>query len=154
MIKRIVAILVVFIVFIGSTTFVESVTNYDKLMVNTLVTMRTNVVKKNPNFLMVINGGYNLYLPKARTKNDVFKVIDGVIIEDAFTHNDKHTMQKSLGEAIKKHKKAFALIQQGYHKETDTFCSFLPLFRHLFIRLRHRKRHPFGVFFLFKAVRR
>lgn len=114
MIKKIVAILVVFTIFISSTTFVESVTNYDKLIVNTLAMMRTNVIKKNPNFLMIINGGYNLYLPKARTKNGIFKVIDGVIIEDAFTHSDKCTMQKSLGEAIKKHKKAFSIEYKSF----------------------------------------
>ena len=31
-------------------------------------------------------------------------------------------------------------MQQGYHKETDTFCSFLPLFRHLFPPFKAEKK--------------
>ena len=54
MIKKIVAILVTFMLFTSSTTFIEAVTDYDKAMVNTLATIRVNVKKKNSKFLMLL----------------------------------------------------------------------------------------------------
>lgn len=114
MIKKIVAILVTFMLFTSSTTFIEAVTDYDKAMVNTLATIRVNVKKKNSKFLMIVNGGYNLYLPKARTHNNMLEVVDGVIIEDAFTHNDKRTMKKALKEAVRQHKKALSIEYKSF----------------------------------------
>ena len=80
-----------------------------KNMVSLLSTMNKYAKKKNAKFNMISNGGYNLYGPKSPVASTMLSSVNGVLIEDAFTHSDKKNMQAAMNKAIKNKKKAFSI---------------------------------------------
>lgn len=107
---------VVVLIIINAFVLIASSTtkNYDKRMTDLLYKMNLYIKEKNPNFLMIGNGGYNLYTPKAPTQKRMFKAVDGVLIEEAFSNSDKKTMQAALRQAIKHKKKAFTIEYKSF----------------------------------------
>ena len=110
-------ILIALTVFISNTASVTSTKNYAQLMTGLVYEMCSYAKDINSRFEIVANGGYNLYIPKAKTKHKILKSVDGVIIEDALTHRDKKTMQLALREAIKYDKKALSIEYKSFKKK-------------------------------------
>lgn len=113
----IILIVIISITFLGAK--VAKPKNYSKVMVNLLASLNYYAKSRNDKFLMIGNGGYNLYNPKAKTKIQMLNAVDGVIIEDAFTHSDKKAMQSALKCAVKNNKKAFSIEYKSFKGNKD-----------------------------------
>ena len=105
-------ILIVSLVFTGMK--VTTPKTYSESMIELLSDMNTYAKDYNPKFAMIANGGYNLYTSKAPTQKRMFKAVDGVLIEEAFSNGDKKTMQAALRQAIKHKKKAFTIEYKSF----------------------------------------
>jgi len=73
----------------------------------------------NSQFVIIPNGGYNLYTSKAPTRKKMFKVIDGVLIEEVFSNSDEKMMWAALKQAIKHKKKAFTIEYKSFKNKKD-----------------------------------
>ena len=110
-------ILIAILILICNTASVTSTKNYAQRMTDLVSEISHYAKDTNSNFEIIANGGYNLYIPKAKTKKKLLKSVDGVIIEDALTHKDKKTMQLALREAIKYNKKALSIEYKSFKKK-------------------------------------
>lgn len=88
-------------------------------MVDLLTALNARAKRKNSGFLTISNGGYNLYSAKAKTRNKMLNAIDGVIIEEAFTHEDQKAMRESFSEALSTGKKAFSIEYEDFKGDDD-----------------------------------
>lgn len=79
-----------------------------------LYKMNIYAKKKNSNFAMISNGGYDLYMPNADTQDVMLSAVDGVLVEEAFSSEDSSDeMLQAMNAAMKAGKKAFAIEYDG-----------------------------------------
>ena len=102
------------LIFFVNISMVTAQRDYAQSMVNLLSDLNSYTKAKKSKFYLISNGGYNLYNPKARTKEKMLQSVDGVLIEDAFTHSDKKKMQQALQQAIKSKRYAFSIEYKSF----------------------------------------
>lgn len=112
--KSVLVVLLTMMTILFFYTSVSYAKSYAQSMVSLVNKIKQHTKQSNSNFIIVANGGYNLYAPKAKTKDKMLRSVDGVIIEDAFTNKDRKKMQKCLRQAILNNNKAMSIEYKSF----------------------------------------
>ena len=98
--------------------------SYADSMIDLLANMSAYAKRINPNFAMITNGGYGLYMTQfnknAASRKKLYEVMDGILIEEVFTGGTASTTSSNMQKAISQVKAANLAAFNLEYKGTDS----------------------------------